>query len=650
MTIQQALGLALGGVPLGAMYALQAMGIVLVHKTSGVFNFAQGAIGATAAFAAASLGRSHGLPTPLAVLGGLLVGAFLGVVIERFTIRPVVGRLQQSVVTLGWLLGLQGLIALMFVQTAGRPYISLFPATPALQFRPLFLALAWDQVGVTIVAVVVAIGLAIFFKVHPLGMKMRAVADDREGAGLLGIDVGRVSAFAWALGASMAALSGILVTPILAKLDATALIVFTVQALAAALVGRLESLPRTFVGGLALGMSQPVLTRLFNLGPGSNELIALLFVLGALLIRKQAGRGDSGAGGLPPMPLRPMPIGMAKWGILGVLLAVGVAHLFADPGSFSRSIAVTWIWSLGVLSIVMLGGVAGQVSLAQAALMGVGGYGAAIAVASGIPFLAALLIGGALAAFTAALIGLPALRLRGLELAIATLSLSFAADRYFFKSFKPLVGPFQRRPLPRPDAFDRTLEIVTPDGSMAIITDWRPYALLCFVIFLLVAFGVAGVRRGRAGAAFTALRSSEAATSAMGFNVISVKLRGFAAAGFVAGIGGALFAGLSELANSTPFGFDRSISLLAFAVIAGIGSVPGAVLGGFIVTWSALSAGGGDGGVASSGGDWTPVITAAALIAVLALSPDGVSGLVTKARDRMARSAKSLSFSTDGGN
>ena len=648
MSLTQALGLALGGVPLGAMYAMQAMGIVLIHKTSGVFNFAQGAIGMTAAFAVSSLGVSHGLPTPVAVVGGLALGAVIGVVIERFTIRPVAGRLQQSVVTLGWLLGLQGLVQLLLVQTAGREYVSLFPATPAFRIDGIHLALAWDQVGVVLVAVAVALALGAFFALHPLGLKMRAVADGPEGASLLGIDVGRVAAVSWGLGALLAAMSGILVTPLLARLDATALVIFTVQALAAALVGRLESLPMTFVGGIALGMAQPVFTRLFDLGAGSNELIALVFVFGALLLRKRVGRGDSGGGGLPPTALRPMPAGRAAWGLLGVLLAVGTAHLFLDPGSATRSVAVTWIWSIGVLSVVMLGGVAGQVSLAQAALMGTGGYGAAIAVANGVPFLAAILVGGAVAAVAAALIGLPALRLRGLELMIATLSLSFAADRYFFQSFTPLVGPNQRRPLPRPDVLDRQVEITTGDGGTALITDWRLYALLSFVVFVAAAFAVASLRRSRAGAAFTALRSSEAATSAMGFDVVSVKLRGFAASGFVAGIGGALFGGLAELANNSAFGFDRSISLLAYAVIAGIGSVPGVVVGGFIVTWSALSSGGADGAVASSGGDITPVLTAAALIGVLVFNPQGLAGVLGRLRDRVLPAAP-LAGATTGG-
>lgn len=635
MSLTQALGLALGGLPLGAMYALQAMGIVLVYKTSGVFNFAQGAIGMTSAFAVAGLALGAGVPVPLAVLLAVVLGAIIGVVMERLTIRPVEGTLQRTVVTLGWLLGLQGVVQLIAGEAAGREFVSLFPATPAFQIDALFVAFAWDQVGVVLVAVAVAAALGVFFRTRAFGVAMRAVSDAPEGASLLGIDVDRVTIVSWALGAGMAGLSGVLVTPLLSKLDTVSLVIFTIQALAAALVGRLTSLPMTFAGGLALGMVQPVAKRMFDLGPGSNELIALLFVLGALLLRKRTGRGDSGGGGLAPVPLRPLPRGRVAAASIGVIVLFGLLQAFVlDPGSASRSFAVTFAWSLGVLSVVLLGGVAGQVSLCQAAFMGVGGYGAAIAVAAGVPFVGALLLGGGLAAVAAAIVGLPALRLRGLELAIATLSLAFAFDRYLFQSFTPLVGPDQRRPLPRPDWADRFVDVER--GTAVIqVTDWRPYALLAFVLFVGVAWAVASLRRGRTGAAFTALRSSEAATSAMGFSVVGVKLRGFALSGFIAGLGGAIFGGLAEVAGNTAFGFDRSITILAYAVIAGLGSVPGALIGGGIVTLSTLSFGSGEGQVADGSSAVVTILTAVALVTVLITAPQGLTGVVARVRDRL---------------
>jgi branched-subunit amino acid ABC-type transport system permease component len=638
MELARLLGLAIGGIPLGAMYALQAMGIVLVYKTSGVFNFAQGAIGMTAAFIAASVGVSYGLPWPIAVVAALAAGAAIGVVMERLTIRPVSGTLPRTVVTLAWLLFLQGLAQLVWGTGAGREFLTILPSTPALRIDALFVSFGWDQLGVLAIAVAIAAALGIFFRTRSFGVAMRAVADDPEGASVLGVDPGRVQLVSWALGAGMAALSGILVTPLLGSLDTVSLVVLTIQALAAALVGRLNSLPLTFAGGIALGMVQPVVQYQFHLAAGGNELVAFVFVLGALLLRKRTGRGDSGGGGLQPVALGPMPSGRAAAIMVAGLVGFGLLQAFViTPDSTSRAIAATFIWAVGILSVVLLSGVAGQVSLCQAAFMGVGGYGAALALGLGVPFLPAILVGGLVAAAAAALVGLPALRLRGLELAIVTLSLAFAADRYFFQAFTPLVGPNRTRAFARPDWLARFTEVASPSGPVQV-TDWRPYALIAFVVFVVVAFMVASLRRGRTGAAFTALRSSEAATAAMGFSVIGVKLKGFALSGFAAGIGGALFAGLTDQADSFAFGFDKSIILLAFAVIAGIGSVPGALFGAAIVTLSTLQFGGDSGAVVTdTSAALTTLATAVALMLVLILLPKGLVGSAGGLRERLRR-------------
>jgi ABC-type branched-subunit amino acid transport system permease subunit len=630
MSLRLALALALSGLPLGAMYALQAMGIVLVYKTSGVFNFAQGAIGMAAAYVASGLGVSLGLPAWLAVLGAVLFGGMLGVVIERVTIRPAKGALPRTIITLGWLLALQGLVGLVFGTELGRRPVSLFSPDTAVRIDALATAFGWDQLGVLVTAVVVAGGLGLFFRRSPLGVAMRAVSEGADAARLLGIRVRVVTLAAWALGAGLAALAGVLVTPLLGTLDTVGLVVFTIQALAAALVGGLTSLPLTFAGGILLGMGQPVIGRLLGSPAGVNELIALAVVLGALLLRRRTGRGDSGSDGLEPSPLRALPKGRVAAIAAGGLTAALVLPVLLGGPQANFQLAGLLAWALAVLSLVLLAGVVGQVSLCQAFFMAVGAYGAGIFMSHGLSFLAAMPLGALLAAAVAAVVGIPALRLRGLELAIATLSLAFAADRYFFR-WAPLVGKDSVRPLPRPAFADEVLHGVA--GA-------RAYTLLVAAVLVLCAWWVASLRRGRTGAALTALRSSTAATAAMGFSVTSLKLRGFAASGFVAGLAGVLFSGLSHIAGYAPFDFTRSISLLAYAVIAGIGSVPGAVVGGAIVTLSALSVGGGSGEIPS--GDAASVVTiltGAALIAVVVGAPTGLAGLLTRLRERFTPAA-----------
>ena len=639
--------LALGGIPLGAMYALQAMGIVLVYKTSGVFNFAQGAIGMIAAFTAAQLGVHWGWPTPLAVLAALALGALIGVVMEVATVRWVRGQLRQTIVTLAWLLGLQAVVLATTAQSATRPYLDVVSPASAFSIQsPVVLFYSWSQLTVIAVTVGIALGLGWYFRTRPFGVAMRAVADGPEGAQLLGIDVTRVRLVSWALGCGMGALAGILVTPLLGQLNTVTLVIFTIQALAAALVGRLTSLPLTLAGGLVLGMTQPLVVELLGTSAGVNELTAFVFILVALMVRRRTDRGDTGGGGLEPVPVGPLPRPRVAAGLMGMGgLATGWLLFASDPGTPAFTITILFVFAIGTLSIVLLSGVAGQVSLCQAAFMGVGGYGAAIVYetfgsgtgAMSFPlFLVAVLTGGLVAALTAGVVGLPALRLRGLELAIVTLSLAFAADRYFFTSFTPLVGPDVRRDMGRPFA-DRVVQVGSGSGTFEI-ADGRPLAVIALLVFVLLAWWVASLRRGRTGAAFTALRSSVAATSAMGFSVTRVKLTAFATSGFVAGIGGALYAALTSSAGANAFMFDRSITLVAYAVIVGLGSVPGAFLGGLIVAVQesgALAGGGAE--VAGSSGAWLDLVTAVGLVLVLVAAPRGLSGIVTDLRARLTR-------------
>jgi branched-chain amino acid transport system permease protein len=422
-------------------------------------------------------------------------------------------------------------------------------------------------------------------------------------------------------------LAGVLVAPLLGGLDTTKLVVFTVQALAAALVGRLSSLPLTFAGGLVLGMLQPVVKYALRDVPsikGVEELTAFLVVLVALLFMRRGGRRDVVSGGLVPVSVKPLPRGRTALAAFGgvTAAAVLVPLLVGDRGNLSRyNVGQVAIWGLATLSLVLLVGVVGQVSVCQAVFMGCGAYGTGIALAHGVPFLLAVPLGGLLAAAVAALVGLPAIRLEPLELAIATLSLSFTADRFLY-SWPPLASANGSRQVPRPGFAN-----VDP-GHVA--AGQRAYAWLALGVFLLACFAVASLRRARTGAALTALRSSEPATAAMGFSVVSVKLRGFAASGFLAGLAGALYAGLVQGASGASFDFTRSITLLAYAVIIGVASVPGAFFGGLVVTLTTLDFGS-TGQVANgSTTSLTTLLTGALLIGVLALTPDGVAGAVTR--------------------
>ena len=618
------LSLALTGLPIGAMYALQALGIVIVYKTSKVFNFATGAIGLACAYFASSL-SSRGLPIVATIVLAISLGVLIGVLME-LTVRPVRGALAGTVITLGWLLVLQGVVGRIYgTQVATHQPARLFSGDVLIDLNVL--RYGRDQVGVLVIAGLLALALSLFFRRTALGTATRAVSENPDAARLLGIGVDRVNLVAWGLAGATSGLAGVLVTPLLGGLDTTKLIVFTVQALAAALIGRLSSLPMTFVGGIALGVLQPVIAKAlqpFTGISGTNELTAFVVVLVALALLRKGGRRDVVSGGLVPVAIRALPRGRTAVAAFGGIVAAAVLLplLVGDTGNLSRfNLTQVAVWGLATLSLVLLIGVVGQVSVCQAVFMGCGAYGAGIAISHGVPFVLALFVGAGLAAAVAALVGLPAVRLEPLELAIATLSLSFTADRFLY-SWPPFASDGGNRAVPRP-GFANLNPGHTADGE-------RAYAWLAIGVFLVACFAVASLRRGRTGAALTALRSSEPATAAMGFSVVSVKLRGFAASGFLAGLAGALYAGLVQGASGASFDFTRSITLLAYAVIVGVASVPGAFLGGVVVTLSTLDFGGTSD---VTDGRYTSTITAltgALLIVILMTSPAGISGLVSR--------------------
>jgi branched-subunit amino acid ABC-type transport system permease component len=623
--------LALGGLPLGAMYALQALGIVVIYKTSRVFTFATGAVGMLAAYVASWLAVSQHVPVAVAVLAATLTGVGVGLVMETFTIRPVRGSVNRTVVTLGWLIGLQGLVGMLFGNTSGRAAAKVFPSTTLFTVDSLHLAYGVDQFLVLVLALGLTLGLAAFFRYSHLGTAMRAVADDPEAAGLLGMPVRRVTLTAWGLGCGLSALSGVLVTPLLSSLDTLTLVIFTIQALAAALVGRLQSLPLTVAGGLGLGLVQPVVRHALERWSvsGTNELVALAVVLLALLARRRTGRSDVGGGGLVPATGVATPAPQLLAAGLGTVVVLGLVLGLVGSTTFHIDLSLVAIWSLAVLSIVLLTGVVGQVSVCQGVFMAVGGFGAAIAADHGVPFLLALLLGGLLAAAAAAVVGLPALRLEPLELAIATLSLAFAADTFLYK-WTPLVSKSTGRQIERPG-------FAGIDGSHQPAGQ-RWYFWLVLLVLLVGCVAVASLRRGRTGAALTALRSSESATASMGFSVVSVKLRGFAMAGFLAGVAGACYAGLNQIATGNAFDTTRSITLLAYAVVAGVGSIPGAVLGGVIVTLSTLSFGSSADVASGFSASFISAVSGLVLIGVLRFAPDGLTGVAGRSiRWRPAR-------------
>jgi branched-subunit amino acid ABC-type transport system permease component len=279
-------GLAFGGV-----FALAATGLVLIYRVSGVLNFAHGAVAMFATFVAYQISVVMGLPTMLGLLAAMVTGALLGFVIEYFTIRPLTGRspLTKVAVTIGWLLILQTAAGLIWGDTSYHGAVRVAPSS-GFQVPGVDVVVGWDQLTIFLVAMGLSLGIAAVLRWTTLGAAMRAVADDPASARLWGINVNRVTAASWMIGSAVAAVAGVLITPLI-NFDTYSLTVIVIDAFTAALIGRLTSLPMTLVGAILLGFAQEWPTA-FTSNGGVAQVATFALVLGALLIlyRPASGR------------------------------------------------------------------------------------------------------------------------------------------------------------------------------------------------------------------------------------------------------------------------------------------------------------------------------------------------------------------------
>jgi branched-chain amino acid transport system permease protein len=556
------------GITTGAIYAVAASGLVVTYTTSGIFNFAHGAIGMMAAFTYWELRVNRNWPAPLALFVVILVLAPLfGALIERVLMRGLQGVSQATslVVTVGLMLGLIGLANTIW-KPQDRQLAEFFGGKRAFELSGV--VVNWHQITTIAVAALVAISLRLLLYRTRLGVAMRAQVDDRNLAALTGSRPTRVSMLSWALGSSLAAVAGVLLAPIL-QLNVLVLTLLVVNAYAAAMVGRLRSLPLTFAGALALGLAESFAVRyLPNDGIFSNvkPAIPTLFLFAVLMllpeVRLKAGGLVASAGtGNPSL----------RTSIVGLVLLVAGTWFVTGLYEQSQLPRLGEALALGIvmLSLVPLTGYAGQVSLCSMTFAGLGAFTIVKLGTDGSPL--ALLAAFGLAGLVGVVVALPALRLQGLYLALGTLAFGLFMDSVFFSDSK-VFGSFGTATVPRMDLpwFD--------------LQDERTYVVFLSVIFGVLSMIVLALRRGKAGRRLAAMRDSPAASVTLGINVTRLKIGVFFLSAGIAGVGGALFGGLRESAGGTDFNVLQSLPILLLAVIGGISTVTGALMGGLILS------------------------------------------------------------------
>jgi branched-subunit amino acid ABC-type transport system permease component len=589
----------LQGTPPGAVYALIALGFVLTYKTSGVFNLAFGAQAYISAALFFQAREEWGWATgPALVLSVFVVAPLIGLLLERLIFRhlrtaPAVAKL---VVTIGLTVALPNLFELItsFQPVAGRTPEGIVPHGDVLYNVFNVYSFSRDELVALGVAVLGMLALGALFRFTALGLQMRAVVESPRMTELAGIRADRVSAFAWALSSVFAGMAGVLIAPRFNTLAAADFFNLVVVAIAAAALGRLVSLPRALVGGLALGIFIALLNTFLPRWSADNAFLeaiqeniapAVPFVVlfGVLVlwpaIRRTREAADPLAGVDPPPPApaaatrsRALTVATRVFA-LGFFGIVGLVIFFRADQSWVFVVTQAVILATIYLSITVITGFAGQISLCQGAFAAIGGFTVfQLADRYDMSVMVAAVIGAAAAAACGALLSLPVLRLGGVWFAIATLAFAFFFDSVMVKlswigggDTALLEGTRVPRPTIGPWDFANDLSFLG----------------LALAVFALTSFAVIRIREGTVGRTLQALRGSEVAAASIGISPARARIVAFAVSAFIAGLGGAMLSMLQENVNYTnSFAPFTALFWLVLVVALGSRTVEGAAIAG----------------------------------------------------------------------
>jgi branched-chain amino acid transport system permease protein len=540
------------GIVYGCLYALTATGLVVTYNTSGIFNFAHGAMGMFMAFTYWQLAVGWSLPWPLAMALVLFVAApIMGLVIERAFIRTLYKAPLgvTLVVTLGLLLVLLYGADGIWKPTITRQQPDIVPG----QFHLPGVVVTWYQVLVLAVSVAVAVLLRLFFTRTRAGITMRAVVDDRELAARAGASPVRTAQLSWMLGAFLAALAGIMISSgHLQQLDQFNLTLLVVTGYAAAVIGRLKSYPLTVAGAMVLGLlvAYAVGYLPVNLLSNFQPVIPMGVLFVALLVLPHGRLATARFGG------KSRRLTSLRGSV--VLAAAFVAGIWVVSGMLSAGNLIIFgkgvVLGVVMLSLVLLTGYGGQVSLCQMTFAGVGAFcmgkilGGDSVVGLSVAFLLPALVGAVLAVVV--------LRLRGIYLALATLAFAYAMDNMFFNKELGVGG------ILRVGRFG-------PHSQRAFLVEVA-------VLFAVCAVGVLALKRGEFGRRLAAVNDSEMACASLGMNITTTKVVAFTLAAGIAGLGGALLGGWQGQVGPNDFPMLFSLLVLLLIAIGGLGTVGGA--------------------------------------------------------------------------
>ncbi|HTW15427.1 MAG TPA: ABC transporter permease [Nocardioides sp.] len=546
----------------GAAYAIAASGLVLTYTTTRVFNIAHGALGMVMSFVFWDFSVRQGLPVWLSlVLVLLVVAPAVGWLLQRFVTRGL-GEGPVSValvVTVGLLVGCIGFATQIWPPEA-RSVLPFFPTT---SFELGGVIVTGHQLLTIVLSAATALGLYLLLNRTRIGTAMRASVDNPELLKLFGGKPDTAAALSWAIGVALAALAGVLLVSQVG-LDYYALTLLVINAYAAAMLGRLQSLPLTFAGAMALGLATSYASGYLpteGLLNSVRNVIPALFLFLVIVLMPQTQLRIGQVKGIVSAPLPSMTKSLG-WSAALLLVVALLAGSLADSDLLLVGTAATY--ATVMLSLVLLTGYGGHVSLAQLTFAGVG----ALAYAKlDEPNLYGLAVAALIAAGVGALVALPVLRLTGLYLALSTMAFAYLMDKMLFQADFAF-------------GFNGTLPAERMSVLGTSITSTGGYVMLMAVFFVLTALALLLLRRGPVGRLLIAMRDSPAACGTLGLDLRWFRVALFGISAGMAGLAGALYAGLRQTIGAADFQFFNSLPLLLLAVVFGVTSVTGATLGG----------------------------------------------------------------------
>jgi len=576
--------LAIAGLAIGAIAALSGIGLLVTYRTNGVLNLAQGGIAALVAYVYRQMAVDWGLPTWLAaVLALVILSPLLGVLLERLVFRPLARRRASAAESL---VASLGVLVLMLGMCAGIWGLGARTDTPAL-FPNKSVGVGGHRIGVDtistlILILVFCVALGLVQNRTKFGRQMRAVVDDRQLAELSSVPADRVAAVGWAFGTTLAGFTGVLLAPRI-QLTPYSLSLIVLETFAVVVAARLVSLPVAVLAGLGIGIAQSELTQFKVTGQfadvyrslQSNLYVVLLLVL-LLAIPKLKELGDAGSAGRLSSRGAQDALGTVEerskdlvWKLAGFVMLL--TPLLFRPADLRSAFDVPAI-ALILLSLVIVTGYSGQVSLGVAGYAGLGAL-FSLKLANGdfpglpqLPGLFAILVGAILVAPIGLITGYPAIRRRGLTLALTTFAVGAVVSQFVFEQPKFSSGLY-----------------VQPLYLGGWMLNEKAFYLVELVGLGLGVVAVRSLHRGRMGRALLAVRDNTGGAAAVGVDVRNLKLLAFTMSSVVAGLGGALLTQGSASFSSTTFQPIQSLLWFTAVVVFGADSAVGAIIGASLI-------------------------------------------------------------------